>query len=255
MPKSAPLVLERSEDLVTDFLTLIIDLPAQGGSGGDYSIKFYRFKLTVFSQDELYQVSNATWNGTSWVQDDATKPSFLKRIGANITYAGQDAGTGPWNNNSWVECLDIVPFGVNRGLRLDDFQIAWDNTTTGAAGANPPASTVLKNTLVAKNTIKAWGLVETDSGGQTIHDGFGISGASFSGTDLEIDFAFLMDSTDYVVICTENLGSLNGLIPSITFKSGITFRIRMTRHDGTVFNADGATTWFAGFIVMGLHNT
>lgn len=259
MPKSPPLILERSENLATTSLTLVMDMPAQGGAGGDYSIKFYRFKELAASQDELYQVSNATWNGTSWVQDDAGEPSFLKRIGANITYAGQAAGAGPWANNAWIEAFDIVPTGASRGLALEDFQIIWKNTTTGDTGANPAAATDLPNVLAAKNTIKAWGLVSTDSGGQTIIDGFGINSATPFGTDLAIGLSSLMASANYAVVVTENLSDHNGLVPSIPSKSATAFNIRMTRQngalDGVNLPTNSGTQWRVGFIVMGVQNT
>ena len=247
MPKSPPLILERSENLASTSLTLIMDMPAQGGAGGDYSIKFYRFKELAASQDELYQVSNATWNGTSWVQDDAGEPSFLKRIGGNITFAGQAPGTGPWANNAWIEAFDIVPTGASRGLALDDFQIIWKNTTTGDTGANPAAVTDLPNVLAAKNTIKAWGLVSTDSVGQIIIDGFGINSAGPSGTDLAIGFSSLMASSNFAVVVTENLSNFSGLVPSIPSRSVSAFNIRMTRQDGTSdgvnLPANSVTQW------------
>lgn len=262
MPKSSPLVFERADTLIGGTKTLIIDMPAGSGLGGNYSIQFYRHKLLASSQDELHIAVNATWNGTSWVQDDSAESSYLIRIGTDVagrgkvmTFEGQPPGTGPWADTAWVKGMGIAPADAGRALFLEDMQIAWDNTTTGATGANPPASTAIKNVLSAKNTIKAWGIVETDTGGEVIHEGFGISSATISGTDLQIGFSALMDSTDYAVVCTENVSALNGLIPSITFKSGTAFRVRMTHHNGTVYNAGGATTWYVGFIVMGIHNT
>lgn len=157
---------------------------------------------------ELEIVIGAYWDGTQWSADTGG-PSEVHKI--KIATDGLHVFRKSDNSSSWSDTT------------------GWDNTSLSftLSGRDNPANTVgFTNTLVNKNIMKAWGVMELDSS-PTWSDGFNFSNTiSQSGGDVTVTFASPMSTANYAVCMglEETTGNFSWCINTKTI-NGFKFRI------------------------------
>jgi hypothetical protein len=179
-----------------DALTARVTVPFPTDSGGveytliasfenasaEYNVRVYIAEDSALQQfPSLVITHNASWNGSVWSKDDATREAVRRDIGYSEStfYKRQFNVGGTWTDLQWddggTNSEKIHTLAQNNFLSGTDYQcIQWmcngilgmQNVTTDAWASNLPGSSApVANAIYAKNIVKAWGSVYTDGAG------------------------------------------------------------------------------------------
>lgn len=162
---------------------------------------------------------NASWTGTQWHADDtsvyaAIEESFQRPPTSSVggTFAGEFA-------------TRLTRYKASTGGNWN--ADAWDSYT-GIGVGNPSAAFAYlpPNTLFSKNIVKAFALLTTDGvGGVTISDGFGLSTAVISGSEILVTLRNAMANLAYSVIPgmvgITAVPNLTSIVSSTQFRIGV----------------------------------
>jgi hypothetical protein len=147
--------------------------------------------------DAFAHTFNARWDGAAWRRDTASYHSEMIESFGGGHYYYQHAST---SGDGWTVWDANGSTGLNEGsfggeLYLRDGYLAFAQVGTAASGngSNPPITDGQTNTLMAKNTPKAWFRANVNAGTITVVDGFNISAYAEFASDFYIDIA---DDTD-----------------------------------------------------------
>lgn len=162
---------------------------------------------------------NASWTGTQWHADDTSlyasiEESFQRPPTTSVggTFAGEFA-------------TRLTRYKASTGSNWN--ADAWDSYT-GIGVGNPSAAFAYlpPNTLFSKNIVKAFALLTTDGvGGVTISDGFGLSTAVISGSEILVTLRNAMANLAYSVIPgmvgITAVPNLTSIVSSTQFRIGV----------------------------------
>lgn len=205
---------------------------------------------------------NARWDhsGPDWKSDSISGDSVKILLGDwNVSIYYHDNASGSTWSDIYPGGWDNLPIDIQPNfdlVRFSDQRLDWVNVTSGTAGANPPLITPMKNRLVAKNIVKAWGLVTTGGGGPVPGPGFNIGAYAYSGGSneyLEVEFPVggEMDSTNYIVLPIINQDSSQFCTVVGAGKSASKFRIAVYNGVTGVRENLSLVTTTIGFGVLG----
>jgi hypothetical protein len=235
-----------------------------GSAGLGSRMRVYRVVITGPGLPVLADVTeitiNARWDHAGpdlWEEDSGSADSIKILLGpANVSIYYHDRGSG----SAWPDVhpggWDNLPLDIQPSfdqMFLSDQRLDWVNTTTGTAGANPPIAQPQRNRLVAKNIVKAWGLVTTGGISPVAGPGFNIGAYGYSGDYLEVTFPAggEMDSINYIVLPIINQDTSQFCTVVGAGKSSSQFRIAVYNGVTGARETLSAVTTTIAFAVLG----
>lgn len=265
LEKSAPLLNMPLGPVATTRRQLILETANVDSS---IQLRIYATSLDASLTLDLFPgieiVSNASWDGGPdvWSSDDDGERSSLMRFNHNgFSILSKFSNTVPWGDDSWDgtsgsdQGMFSIPIFNNATLIAENGRFQIVNPTTGVSNL-AQSSTPDRNTLYAKNIVKAWGAITIGTASIGTVDGFNVQTPSFSASEaIDITFRNALDDAFYSVVA--NADSASGVTGSadnfeeIINKTTTGFRlIRRNLSDGSLKarNADASNV---SFIVLG----
>ena len=227
----------------------------------------YTARIYLTAAGAIEFVHNCAWDGAAalWKADPTnTETSFFKVVvagpGGPSLFAAAINANG-WSDSAWALIAKLS--GGPGGLAITDGILALVNTSTGAAGSNPPVATPVANSLCAKNACKAWGTLSLGYTGFSLDEGFNVAsltrvnlGKDFYNNDIwaaRVTFAAPMQRAAYSVCLTIRDTSRDDLmhLPTVYAKSAGYFDFVLRQQGSHFFDDPGNLAVGVDFQVFG----
>ena len=216
--------------------------------------------------DEHWIVKNAELAGLNWSQINTSYDSLgmqwvaksdADSNGSYIEFVRQISGTG----GTWIDSgyespsariqftteSDITNRNKIKGLNLtEDGGLTWTIGVASSTVGNPDSTTAVRNSLRAKNTLKAWAYISTDGGGgASVVEGFNITSAAISGSNVVVTWARAFASSSYAAVFTRSSASGSSFGMMRTIGRGTTgLTVSMSSELGSTINMGTTITNF-----------
>jgi hypothetical protein len=255
--------------------TLIMELPnltAANASVRVYASNFDTAPATIDPNEGVEIAINCSWNGTAWTPDvQALESAKLVRLDLTgvIVHAKTwiDPGSN-WTDDQWENpsspSFRFTASPTTPLLSLDEGRVHFTNTSTVAAGSNPPynSASLLGNTLYAKSMVKAWLSFQVATNAVSVVEGYNFDTPTVgAGTDI-VTMSFVVDMFDanYIVLATaydDFAGGARVFFPTVLGASQAAsgFQMTLRRDDGGLQDLDAAGPWRFKIAVLARQDT